>query len=94
MIFPNEQGLRKHVKAIHVRLKDKKCPQCSYATYSGYNLRLHITKTHLGKAMVKEACPHCDIFTTYLNYHINIMHNEYFVTESTNLPSFNIGNDK
>ena len=85
-IFTHEEGLRKHVKEIHVGLKDKKCPQCSYATYSGYNLRLHITKTHLGKAMVKEACPHCDIFTTNLNYHINIMHNEQFVANSTNLP--------
>ena len=80
--FNFRKGLDSHVKRTHTGIKDRKCMQCSYATYSGYNLRLHMDKIHLGKKVVKQSCQYCDKVTTNLDYHIDIMHNEHFVAKS------------
>ena len=66
--------MKAHIKKIHDRVKDKLCPHCSYATYSGYNLKLHISKMHLGGKLVKQPCPFCDVSTTNVDYHIEIYH--------------------
>ena len=67
--------LRDHVKNVHEKISDRHCPYCSYATYKQYNLKLHITKVHMGGAgMEKQACPHCDKETTNLEHHLKIYH--------------------
>ena len=66
--------LAKHVKEIHSGIKDKTCPHCSYATYSGSNLRLHVSKMHFGTKVVKLLCPHCEKPTSNLKYHTDIDH--------------------
>ena len=83
MDFKVKSELDRHVNRIHKKIKDKKCQDCSYATYSVYNLRLHITKMHLGKQIEKQKCPYCDKDTTNLNYHIDTMHNEHYSAEET-----------
>jgi hypothetical protein len=80
--FKFKPDLDIHVKRVHHNVKDKQCQQCSYATYSGFNLRLHVSKVHIGKNIEKKACPYCVKVTTNLNYHINIMHNEHFVAHT------------
>ena len=84
-VFNFKQALDNHVKIVHMNVKDKQCPDCSYATYSRYNLRMHVSKIHNGKKIEKEACPHCTKVTTNLNYHINIMHNEHFVADNSGM---------
>ena len=44
--FSSRNGLNRHLKEIHKGVKDKQCEKCSYSTYSGSNLRLHISKVH------------------------------------------------
>ena len=66
--------LAKHVKEIHSGIKDRACPNCSYATYSGSNLKLHISKMHFGTKIVKLICPHCEKPTTNIKHHTNIYH--------------------
>ena len=73
--FSNNKMLN-HVKYIHYNIKDKVCSQCPYATYSNFNLKLHITKMHLGKELVKKLCPYCEKETTNLNHHIQMYHSE------------------
>ena len=36
-----------HMKNIHDGIRDEVCDLCNYATYSKFNLRLHIAKVHL-----------------------------------------------
>ena len=73
----NKPALDQHVKKIHKGVKDRICSQCSYATYSAFNLKLHFSKVHIGqKDLEKESCPHCDKVTTNLKYHIEIKHSE------------------
>ena len=81
--FKVKSELDRHVNRIHKNIKDNKCQDCSYATYSGYNLKLHITKMHLGKKIEKQICPYCNKETTNINYHIDTMHNEHFIAEKT-----------
>ena len=81
--FTLKSSLLNHIKIKHERIRDKHCPECNYATYSGFNLKLHAAKIHLGKKMEKEACPHCDKVTTNLDYHMNIMHNLHFMTSTS-----------
>jgi len=57
--FSLQTSLEKHKKGIHQKIKDRKCPHCSYCTYSSYNLKLHVNKMHLGKKFEKEICLHC-----------------------------------
>ena len=62
--FWSKDTLTKHIKGIHKKIKDRKCLQCSYATYSTCNLRLHLSKMHGGPSMAKTICPHCVKETT------------------------------
>ena len=82
MMFEKSE-LQRHDKRVHQRLKDRNCEHCPYATYSGYNMRIHITKMHVGQKLETEDCPHCDKVTTNLNYHIEMMHNEHFLANNT-----------
>ena len=66
--------LSKHVKEIHSGVKDRSCSYCSYATYSSFNLKLHITKVHFGTKLSKETCVHCEKSTSNLKYHTRIYH--------------------
>ena len=74
--FSNTSKMREHIKIIHGNVKDKICSLCSYATYSNYNLKLHVSKMHLGTGLVKEVCPFCEKETSGLKHHIETYHSE------------------
>ena len=82
-IFYANGELQRHIKRMHQGIKDRKCTHCSYSTYNGYNLRVHITTIHIAEKVAKENCPHCDEVITNLNHHINIWHNENFLEKSS-----------
>ena len=66
--------ISKHKKNMHMERKFG-CHLCSYKAQTSYNLKLHISKSHLGvKELEKEQCPHCDVLTTNLPYHLKIYH--------------------
>ena len=63
-----------HMKSVHMERKYA-CHLCSYKAQTNYNLKLHISKSHLGvKELEKEQCPHCDVCTTNLPHHLKIFH--------------------
>jgi len=74
--FSMKRSLETHIKGIHENIKDQKCPDCSYCTYSRYNLRLHVNKVHLGKKLMKEKCVHCGKETYNISYHIKLYHTD------------------
>ena len=77
--FSLATSLSKHKKGIHENIKDKMCPHCSYCTYSGYNLKLHLNKMHLGKTKMKETCDFCGIESFSLQYHLKLYHAEKYI---------------
>jgi hypothetical protein len=76
--FSIQGSLDKHKKGIHEQIKDKQCPHCTYCTYSGYNLKLHINKMHLGKKLVKDSCIYCGKKSYDVAYHVKLYHAEKF----------------
>ena len=73
--FPTVAKMREHVRKIHGE-RNIMCTQCSYKTYSSFNLKLHVSKMHNGINMVKEPCPYCDKTSTNIPYHIKIYHGD------------------
>ena len=66
--------IKRHIDTIH-RERQYSCHLCSYKAQTGYNLRSHINKSHLGiKDPKKHKCPHCDTETTNLDWHIKCSH--------------------
>ena len=66
--------IKNHIKKMHME-RQHACNLCSYKAQSKYNLKLHISKSHLGvKELEKKQCPHCDVCTTNLPYHLKIYH--------------------
>ena len=65
-----------HKRKVHAERKYP-CLQCSYKASTNFNLKLHVSKSHLGiKDLVKDQCPHCDFQTTNLERHLRIHHPE------------------
>ena len=65
-----------HKRKVHAERKYP-CLQCSYKASTNFNLKLHVSKSHLGiKDLVKDQCPHCDVQTTNLERHLRIHHPE------------------
>ena len=66
----------RHKKDVHFERKYP-CLQCNYRAINSFNLRLHVSKSHLGiKDLVKEQCQYCDVQTTNLERHVRIQHPE------------------
>ena len=72
--FTLKESLKKHIRGVHNKVKNRKCDQCDYATYSGFNLKLHKSKMHRGEEIVKLNCPSCNVDVSNLPYHIKIYH--------------------
>ena len=69
-------SLKKHKYTIHESIKKFKCELCQYATYTGYNLRLHENKVHNKSPIKTEVCPICAIKTGKLKEHFDKYHSE------------------
>ena len=51
------------------------CELCNYRTTTNFNLKLHVSKSHMGlKELPKRKCEYCDLETTNLPYHMGIHH--------------------
>ena len=65
---------KKHLEQVHGERKHA-CQLCSYRAQTGYNLKLHISKSHLGvKDLPKEKCQYCELETTNLPLHMKNHH--------------------
>ena len=73
-LFTTKDSLNKHIKGVHMKIKDRHCDQCEYSTYSGFNLKLHISKMHTGMELKKEKCIDCFKEVYNLPYHKKIYH--------------------
>ena len=59
--------------------KKHACDLCSYRTTSSFNLKLHVSKSHMGvKELPKSKCQYCDVETTNLPYHTGVHHPDKF----------------
>ena len=68
--------MSKHKKNVHGERKYP-CQHCNYKAKDSYNLKLHVSKSHLGlKEIPKEQCSFCDVQTTNLNLHLRRYHPE------------------
>ena len=45
-MFTLQDTANKHIRQVHLKIKNKNCPSCEYKTYSGFNLKLHVRKMH------------------------------------------------
>ena len=69
-------NFKKHVQKVHGERKYA-CHLCSYKAQSKYNLKLHISKSHLGlKEIPKEKCQYCEVETTNMPLHMKQHHPE------------------
>jgi len=75
-MFTLQDTVDKHIKRVHLKIKNKICPFCDYKTYSKFNLNLHVTKMHEGKKMEKQQCLYCDKTPFALDYHMQIYHHD------------------
>ena len=58
-------NLVKHVRRIHLNIKDHKCELCDHSAFSRNDLTRHIKNMHLDKiGMYKYECHKCDYSTT------------------------------
>jgi hypothetical protein len=39
-------ALKVHIKAVHLKIRDKKCPYCEYAAAGAQQLKKHLQKYH------------------------------------------------
>jgi len=74
--FTRKETLKKHVKIVHLQIKNKACVYCDYRTHSKFNLDLHVNKMHLGIQIEKQTCKHCEKSTYKLEHHMKIYHGE------------------
>eukprot|EP00088_Acartia_fossae_P028223 TRINITY_DN2901_c0_g1_i2.p1 TRINITY_DN2901_c0_g1~~TRINITY_DN2901_c0_g1_i2.p1 ORF type:complete len:618 (-),score=140.71 TRINITY_DN2901_c0_g1_i2:87-1940(-) len=75
-VFSNKkEGLERHIKQVHEQIKNYHCEECEYRTYSGANLRLHVSKMHT-KVDNERVCQFCNIKTRSLDYHLRIYHTD------------------
>ena len=65
---------KSHLERVHGERKHV-CHLCSYKAQTGYNLKLHISKSHLGvKVLPKDKCHYCEVETTNLPLHMKVHH--------------------
>ena len=75
-MFTLPNTVEKHIRQVHLKIKNMMCHFCDYKTYSRFNLNLHVTKMHEGKKMGKQQCIHCDKTPFALDYHMVTYHND------------------
>jgi len=81
--FALKDGLNRHIKAVHFKLKDKCCPYCAYTSAEGFNLRMHIARVHEGRK-VSLQCPVCDKNVVSLEWHLQQYHKTQDISEFIN----------
>jgi len=71
-----KRQLMQHMKSVHAP-RPFPCDLCEYKARDKFNLRLHVSKMHLGvKDLPKEKCQYCGNETTNLQHHIKLYHRD------------------
>jgi len=71
-----KKQLLKHMKSVHAP-RTFACDLCEYKARDKFNLRLHVSKMHLGvKDLPKEKCQYCGDETTNLQHHLQLYHRD------------------
>ena len=69
--------IQRHIQNIHEERRFP-CEFCSYKAQTSFNLKLHISKSHLGvKELPKSQCQYCEVTTTNLPYHLKRYHPDH-----------------
>lgn len=78
MTFTLKDGVKRHMKRVHLKVYSHFCEYCDFKTCSTNNLRTHVTMVHLKEERWK-ICPLCSKKTSNLDHHCKINHpEEYF----------------
>ena len=67
--------LNRHVKSKHLKIRDLKCEQCDYQTYSTYNLQKHVEVNHEKVSMACEQCNYKTASAMKFEKHMKAKHN-------------------
>ena len=78
--FTSVSHLKRHVRQIHMQIKDKLCDICDYRTYTSFNLKIHKAKMHT-KESLEVFCDICNQKTMNLDHHKKLQHFEEYVSE-------------
>ncbi|XP_023326996.1 zinc finger X-chromosomal protein [Eurytemora carolleeae] len=73
--FSLKDGLNRHIRAVHFKLKDKSCQHCNYRSAESFNLRMHIARVHEGRK-VSLPCPFCNKNVVSLQWHLEQYHKD------------------
>jgi len=76
--FTLKNGLNRHLRAVHFKIKDHSCAKCNYTTAESFNLRMHIARVHEGKKVVL-SCPLCNKNVVNLEWHLEQYHKDCLV---------------
>ena len=74
--FVRKETMKKHIKIVHLQVRNKECMYCEYKTYTKFNLDIHISKMHLGTQIEKQSCSLCAKKTYKMDYHMKVYHPE------------------
>ena len=79
-VFTDPYHMRRHVKVVHMKIKDIICDMCDYRTHSSFNLKLHRSKMHT-KETLEQICDICHQRTMSLDHHKKTYHLEMYLKE-------------
>jgi len=79
-VFTDAYHVRRHVKVVHMKIKDIICDMCDYRTHSSFNLKLHRSKMHT-KETLEQVCDICQQRTMSLDHHKKTYHLEIYLKE-------------
>jgi len=71
--FKQKIQLERHIKTVHLNIRDQECPHCNYKTTTGFNLKIHVSRVHEGKQLRKE-CEFCGKKVYSLEWHVYQYH--------------------
>jgi hypothetical protein len=74
--FVSQKSIDAHVKFVHLKICNVLCEMCDYKTYSKFNLRIHLAKTHGVGTREKVQCQHCDKSTWEMDSHMKTYHTD------------------
>jgi len=79
-VFTDKWHVKRHVKIVHMQVKDISCDMCEYRTYTSFNLRVHKSKMHT-KESLETHCEICNKKTMSIEHHMKTFHFDVFAQE-------------
>ena len=79
-VFKDHYKVKRHVKQIHMKIKDYICDMCDYRTYTAFNLKIHKAKMHT-KESLEVFCEICNKKTMSIEHHKKTFHIDVYTQE-------------